>query len=84
MKVRIFKFRVSNAASSPCRQDSETEWYRQCMSELQTAECMEKTVNGFLSTVDRVLDIRVNTVGVHYHNNARGNTVDLVYTVMYE
>ena len=53
--------------------------------ELKSPEDIEATVNNFLNSWGKkIIDIKVNTVDVQYHNNARGNTVDLVYTIMYE
>lgn len=85
MRVKVFRFRVSNAASSPCGSSDKKElWFRERMSELISPEQIEDTVNSFLDAVNRVVGIEVNTVDVNYHNNARGNTVDLIYTIMYE
>lgn len=83
-KVKVFKFRVSNATSSICSGDEHKSWYREKVSELVTQLEIESIVNKFLETVDVLVDIKVNTVDVEYHNNGRGNTVDMIYTVIYE
>lgn len=83
MKVKVMRFRVSNAASAPSCNDYKEQWYRDRKAELVSEAEIEAKVNAFISNV-KVVDIKVSTVEVHYHNNARGNTVDLVYTIMYE
>ena len=85
MKIRVFRFRVSNPASYILRDDEKTEWFNERKCELYCPEEIEEIVNDFINSKGvKVIDIKVNTVEVHYHNNARGNTVDLVYTIMYE
>lgn len=85
MKVKIFRFRVSNAASSPRPDDYRESWFKKRLAELESEKDIECIINEFLyKEVKKVLDIKVNTVDVGYHNNARGNTIDLVYTILYE
>lgn len=85
MKVKVFRFRVSNAASSPCSEDYKKDWFKERLAELKSEKDIERIINEFLyKEAKKVLEIKVNTVDVEYHNNARGNTVDLVYTILYE
>lgn len=85
MKVKVFRFRVSNVASSPCDDDYRKAWFKERLAELKSEKDIERIINEFLyKEAKKVLDIKVNTVDVGYHNNARGNTVDLVYTIPYE
>lgn len=84
MRVKVFRFRVSNAASRPCTGDIGEKWFDKSKAELKSNEYIEDTINSFLDKVNRAIDIKVNTVDVGFHNNGRGNTVDLVYTVLYE
>lgn len=85
MKVKGFRFRVSNAASSPCPEDYKKDWFKERLAELKSEKDIERIINEFLyKEAKKVLDIKVNTVDVEYHNNARGNTVDLIYTILYE
>lgn len=85
MKVKVFRFRVSNAASSPWPEDYKKDWFKETLAELKSENDIERIINEFLyKEAKKVLEIKVNTVDVEYHNNARGNTVDLVYTILYE
>ena len=83
LKVKVFRFRVSNAASSPLKDDEYEKWFIQSKKELVSENYIEKTINKFIEDKD-VVDIKINNVDVNYHNNARGNTIDLVYTIMYK
>ena len=83
MKIKVFKFRVSNAASEPFSEDIGKDWYAKRKGELVSETEIASKVNRFIQG-KRVINILVNNVDVHYHNNGRGNTVDLVYTIMYE
>jgi len=85
MKVKVFRFRVSNAASSPCPDDYRENWFKERLAELKSEKDIECIINKFLyKKGKKVLDIKVNMIDVEYHNNARGNTIDLVYTILYE
>ena len=83
LKVKVFRFRVSNAASSPLKGDEHEKWFIQGKNELVSEKSIEQTINKFIEDKD-VMDIKINNVDVRCHNNARGNTVDLVYTIMYK
>lgn len=83
MKVKVFRFTVSNAASAPMTGDETKDWYQKRKKELVTEKSIEKALNKFMETV-KVVEVKVNTVDVDYHNNGRGNTVDMVYTILYE
>lgn len=81
-KVKIFKFRVSNASSSVSEEDVNSAWYKKTKSLLQTEEEIESTINDFIKD-KTLIDIKINTIEVNWHNNGRGNTVDLVYTIIF-
>lgn len=84
-QVKIFDFIVSNAAASPCEGDRDTYWYNKKKLELKSSKQIENTINEFLIDNNYTLvDLKVNNVDVMYHNNARGNTIKLVYTLIYE
>lgn len=83
MEVKIMRFRVSNAASSPCSDDYGTGWYKRELNELDGISEIEEIINDFIYR-KKVISIQVSTVDVKYHNNARGNTVDLIYTILYK
>ncbi len=58
MRVKVFKFRVSNAAASPCGDgDKKEQWFKERALELRSPEYIEDTVNGFLDSVNRVVGI---------------------------
>lgn len=83
MKVKAFKFRLSNSASHASADDVQSTWYKQNISVVQTTEDIENTINEFIED-KTVVQMIVTHVDVNYHNNARGNTIDLIYTIMYE
>ena len=46
---------------------------------------IDKTINDFIKkNVKRLEDIKITTVDCNYHNNGGYNTVDLIYTIIYE
>ena len=83
MRIKVFRFKVSNWSSSAFEDDKKNLNYKQAQSELVTEEQIEKTINGFIKDKKNV-SITVTPVDVHYHNNGRGNDIDLIYTVMYQ
>ena len=83
MKIAVFKFEVSNSARCPLKGDETYSWYAESRNRLADANEIEHFINLFCEDKD-VVDIKVNTVDAQYHNNARGNTIELWYTVMYK
>lgn len=84
-KIATFKFEVSNAASLPTSSDIGTNWYCSARKKLSTPQKIDDRINEFMSNLGcEIIDIRINTVEVNYHNNGRGNTVELWYTIIYE
>ena len=83
LKVKVFKFRVSNAASAPCKGDRFDDWFLEKQGELVSEKDIEETVNNFIACKD-IVDIKINSIDVQYNNNDRGNTVDIMYTIMYK
>lgn len=81
-KIKTFRFTVSNAASTNLPDDQNNKHFRELATKIATPEIIDKTINDFLA--GRILvDIKSTTVDIHYHNNARGNTIDMIYTVIY-
>lgn len=83
MKVAVFKFEVCNHSSHPCDGDEKYSWHRAGLNRLTNPEDIEYEINHFCEDKE-IIDIKVNTVDAHYHNNARGNTIELWYTIMYK
>lgn len=84
-QVKIFKFEVSNTARVPMSEDIGRPFYERAKRKLYSPEMIETVINEFVENFDcNVIDIKVNEVECHYHNNARGNTVELWYTIIYE
>lgn len=84
-KIKVFEFEVSNAAASPCSGDYKETWFNVALDDLCTTYDIEHTINDFLETNNYILvDLKVNNVDVHYNNNARGNEIKLVYTIIYK
>lgn len=83
MKIKVFKFEVSNTSSSPCSDDYKQKWFQEKKDRLYTPAQVEGIVNNFCKDKS-IFDIKVNNVDVQYHNNARGNTIELWYTIIYK
>lgn len=83
MKVKVLKFQVSNASSHLLTGDEKERWAHYESDALETPSKIDKVLNDFCCDKN-IIDIKVNTVDVHYHNNARGNTIELWYTILYE
>ena len=82
-KVKIMRFCVCNCTTVCCTGDENTSWYKDSVNEVSSITEIENIVNDFIG--DKVvIDIKVNTIDVLYHNNARSNTVDLIYTIVYK
>lgn len=79
MKIKLFRFEVSNASSLAL----ESDWYKNDKEKIVSEGMIENIVNDFIYDKN-VIDIKVNNADVNYHNNARGNTIHLLYTIMYE
>lgn len=87
MYIKTFRFRVSNWTSVAWDKDEQSPHFAKGQKELVTEEEITKQINKYINTSipDRkVIDIKITPVDVNYHNNARGNTIDLIYTIMYE
>ena len=82
MLVTVFKYEVANASSHAFSEDADTSWYKKARIRLTTPEEIEEEISDFCRNKD-IVDIKVNTVDVHHHNNGRGNTVELWYTILY-
>lgn len=83
MRVKVFRFKVSNWTSSAFESDKEKSNYYDSLKELVSEHDIEESVNSFI-TDKEVVSITVTPVDVHYHNNGRGNDIDLVYTILYK
>lgn len=83
VKTKIFKFEVSNSSSYAFGTDDKNqEWFIAAQKRLINEETIEKTINDFLDGKVYV-DMKVNTIDVNYHNNAGGNTIHMIYTILY-
>lgn len=81
-KIKTFRFTVSNAASMNLKQDQNDSNFQKLAKEITSQETIDNTINDFLA--DKLLvDVKINTIDVNYHNNARGNKIDVIYTVIY-
>ena len=82
-KIKVFRFMVSNWASGATDDDKSGAYYNRAIREIKTESDIETEINAFTKNKN-VVNILVNNVDVKYHNNARGNTIDLIYTIIYE
>ena len=83
MKVKSFRFRVSNWTLNPSPKDKEDSHFVVAADEVKCCEEIDYVLNRFMQSV-KVIDVKVSTIDVNYHNNGRGNKVDMMYTVLYE
>lgn len=82
MRIKVFRFRLSNWTSSPLKDDRLNPRFKEQSLLVDTPERIESIVNGFCSEHD-VVDIKTTHIDVEYHNNARGNTIDVLYSIVY-
>lgn len=83
MKIKVFKFEVSNASSNVVGKDKEESWYYEKQRRLHGEHDIEVVINDFINNKN-VVKISINTIETHYHNNGRGNTIHLIYTILYQ
>lgn len=83
IKIKVFRFEVSNASSSCFEDDKYQRWYKQDQIKLASREYIENCINEFLKDKE-FIDLKVSTIDVEYHNNGRGNTIHLLYTLLYK
>jgi hypothetical protein len=82
-KVKIFRFRINSISSVIFEGDEKELWYNNGLIELESIEKVEETINVFL-THKELVSMNVSTIDVRTHRNGRGNTVDLIYTIVYK
>ena len=84
VKVKIFKFEVSNSASAAFESDLKERWFHSAKAKLSNPFEIQSVINTWIASEGAlVINIDVKSVDVQYHNNARGNTVQLWYTITY-
>lgn len=83
MKIKTFKFEVSNWSSSCNDTDKNGASYAEYQKRIATPEQIDKTINEFCKG-KTIKNINVNNIDINYHNNARGNTIEMMYTIIYE
>lgn len=82
MRVKTFMFEVTNWSSRAFDDDKNTQSFRESKAKLKSAEEIDEEVNHFCDSV-KVADIQTSVLHQQYHNNGRGNTMILVYTILY-
>ena len=84
VKVKIFRFEVSNSASAPLESDLKEKWFYNAKADLSSPFEIQSVINTWIASENAlVINIDVKSVDVKYHNNARGNTIQLWYTITY-
>lgn len=82
--IKTFEFEVSNTASFPLKGDDQYSWYNEDIANLRHPDDIDDCINAWIEEKHPIIeDIKIVPVEVHYHNNARGNTVRLFYTIIY-
>ena len=84
VQIKVFEFEISNASSAPTTDDLSMSWYRVAQKKIVTPEKIEEEINRFLEASGaEVIDIKTNVCEVRCHNNGRGNTNKIIYTIIY-
>lgn len=84
MKIKVFRFEVSNFTSTMSKKEVCERTYSLEVSErLATTEYIEDTINEFIKGKE-VIDIKTDVIHTEYHNNGRSNTMHMIYTIMYK
>lgn len=83
IKVKILEYEVVNVAMDAKEVYKEQRWYLEKKKRITDAATREKEINNFCKTHD-VIDIKVNTIDAHYHNNGGDNTIRMSYTILYK
>jgi hypothetical protein len=81
-KVKVFRFRVSNWTTLSFDEDKKKLAHTEAQKELVSEDQIVEIINNFIAD-KQVKDIIITTIDVHYHNNGRSNTIDLMYTILY-
>ena len=83
MKVKLFRFEVSNNSSNDHIIENRNQpWYQQAINDLYTEEQIENEINDFIRDKD-VVSIEVSTIEVIHRALSVGNTIHLLYTIAY-
>lgn len=84
VQIKVFEFEISNASSAPTRDDLSMSWYREAQKKIVSPEQIEEEINHFIDIYGaEVIDIKTNVCEVCRHNNGRGNTNKIIYTIIY-
>ena len=82
--IKTFEFEVSNATRHYLDGDVNTAWFQADASKLVDTEDIDHYINTWIEENHPVIeDIKIVPVDIYYHNNCRGNTIHLFYTIMY-
>jgi len=82
--IKTFEFEVSNAARYYLNGDTSTAWFKTDLSRLTNTEGIDEIINTWIEENHPVIeDIKIVPVDVNFHNNGRGNTIHLFYTIIY-
>lgn len=84
-RIAVFKYAVSNWAKGAKDNDRGTRSYDRAIAQLCTPDEIEASINTWAEVNGYdICEVKVTPVDVEYHNNGRGNTVELWYTVVYQ
>lgn len=89
MMIKVFNFEVCNASTSLFDEvDRKKPWWSEENKKIVSTEEIERVVNDYINSDSHytltLVDIKVNTVDVHQHNNGGSNKVWLVYTIIFK
>lgn len=84
MRIKTFKFYLSNCQT--CKKVSNSEYYEARYDRLHTSseEEIDKVINDFLSECgeNEIVDIKINDYTMHRHNNGGSDTIVRTYTII--
>ena len=81
-KVKVFRFEVSNWSSGAFDDDKKNSYYSSAQRAIATEEQIEEIINDFAKN-NIIISINTDAIQVQNHNNGRGNTVHLIYSILY-
>lgn len=90
MRVKTFEFLVSNWAylediSDSKYQDNTYKLNRVInhKKQIKYASDIENTINDYLNNNNvELVDMKIDTIDINYHNNAGANTIKMIYTLI--
>ena len=81
MKIKTFNFLTSNYGYLASEEFNKKTNYR--LMDIDTPTDIDNVINNFIGNVD-VIDIKINSTEIAFHNNSGSNKIQTTYTIMYK